>query len=223
MVAAVNAKPRSPHIPALTLPSRYAIVKRNWDSTEEASIPKEFRINEQIRAREVRLIGENGEQLGVMTSLEALRLARERTLDLVEVAPTAAPSVCRLLDYGRFRYDQAKKEQESRRHQRTIDIREVRFRPKIGPHDLERKVKLAHRLLQEGDKVKVSVQFRGREMTHPELGRMLLQRVSAELEPVANVEKPVEMEGRNMSIIFVPQQPKVQKPATVTKRDGQES
>lgn len=158
-----------------------------------------------------------------MTSLEALRLARERTLDLVEVAPTAAPPVCRLLDYGRFRYDQAKKERESRRNQRTIDIREVRFRPKIDPHDLEMKVKLAHRLLQEGAKVKVSVQFRGREMTHPELGRMLLQRVSAELEPVANVEKPVGMEGRNMSVIFVPQQPKVQKPATVAKQDAQES
>ena len=138
-------------------------------------------------------------------------MARERNLDLVEVAPTAAPPVCRLLDYGRFRYDQAKKEREARRNQHTIEIREVRFRPKIDPHDLDTKVRLAGRLLQEGDKVKVSVMFRGREMTHPELGRVLLNRVTAQLQSVALIEKPVEMEGRNMSVILVPQQPKVVK------------
>jgi translation initiation factor IF-3 len=138
-------------------------------------------------------------------------LARERSLDLVEVAPTAAPPVCRLLDYGRFRYDQAKKEREARRNQHTIEIREVRFRPKIDPHDLDTKVRLAGRLLQEGDKVKVSVMFRGREMTHPELGRVLLNRVTAQLQSVALIEKPVEMEGRNMSVILVPQQQKVVK------------
>ncbi len=138
-------------------------------------------------------------------------MARERSLDLVEVAPTAAPPVCRLLDYGRFRYDQAKKEREARRNQHTIEIREVRFRPKIDPHDLDTKVRLAGRLLQEGDKVKVSVMFRGREMTHPELGRVLLNRVTAQLQSVALIEKPVEMEGRNMSVILVPQQPKVVK------------
>ncbi len=138
-------------------------------------------------------------------------MARERSLDLVEVAPTAAPPVCRLLDYGRFRYDQAKKEREARRNQHTIEIREVRFRPKIDPHDLDTKVRLAGRLLQEGDKVKVSVMFRGREMTHPELGRVLLNRVTAQLQSVALIEKPVEMEGRNMSVILVPQQQKVVK------------
>ncbi len=138
-------------------------------------------------------------------------MARERSLDLVEVAPTAAPPVCRLLDYGRFRYDQAKKEREARRNQHTIEIREVRFRPKIDPHDLDTKVRLAGRLLQEGDKVKVSVMFRGREMTHPELGRVLLNRVTAQLQSVALIEKPVEMEGRNMSVILVPQPPKVVK------------
>ncbi len=130
---------------------------------------------------------------------------------MVEVAPTAAPPVCRLLDYGRFRYDQAKKEREARRNQHTIEIREVRFRPKIDPHDLDTKVRLAGRLLQEGDKVKVSVMFRGREMTHPELGRVLLNRVTAQLQSVALIEKPVEMEGRNMSVILVPQQQKVVK------------
>ncbi len=138
-------------------------------------------------------------------------MARERSLDLVEVAPTAAPPVCRLLDYGRFRYDQAKKEREARRNQHTIEIREVRFRPKIDPHDLDTKVRLAGRLLHEGDKVKVSVMFRGREMTHPELGRVLLNRVTEQLQGVALIEKPVEMEGRNMSVILVPQQPKVVK------------
>ena len=208
---------------ALTGPCAYAIVLPDISFAAEASIPKEFRINEQIRAREVRIIGENGEQLGIMTVGEAIRLGREQNLDLVEVAPTAAPPVCRLLDYGRFRYDQAKKERESRKNQHTIEIREVRFRPKIDSHDLTMKVKQAGRLLQEGDKVKVSVMFRGREMTHPELGRALLERVSSELTAVANVEKPIEMEGRNMSVIFVPQAPKEPKPVKPEAEEKQES
>ncbi|MEK7215667.1 MAG: translation initiation factor IF-3 [Chloroflexota bacterium] len=161
-------------------------------------------MNEQIRAREVRVIGDAGEQLGIMTVAEAVRHARERSLDLVEVAPTVVPPVCRLLDYGKFRYEQAKKEREARKHQHTIMIREVRFHPKIDGHDLDVKVKQAQRLLTEGDKVKISVLFRGREMTHPELGRGLLAKVADELKTISILEKPVEMEGRNMNIILAP-------------------
>ena len=142
---------------------------------------------------------------------EAARIAGDRNLDLVEVAPRVVPPVCRLLDYGRFRFEQAKKEREARRHQRTVVVREVRFRPKIDTHDLEFKVKQAIRLLSEGDKVKVSVLFRGREMSHPELGRGLLERVMIELKDVASIEKPVGMEGRNMSIILTPGVSKAQK------------
>lgn len=178
-----------------------------------ASIARDFRINEQIRAREVRVIGDGGEQLGIMTVPEAVRHARERNLDLVEVAPTVVPPVCRLLDYGKFRYEQAKKEKEARKHQHAVMVREVRFHPKIDGHDLEVKVKQAQRLLSEGDKVKISVLFRGREMTHPELGRGLLARVAEELKTISTMEKPVEMEGRNMNIILAPAAPKVQKVA----------
>jgi translation initiation factor IF-3 len=146
-----------------------------------------------------------------MPTTEAVRIARERNLDLVEVAPTGTPPVCRLLDYGRFRYEQAKKERDARKHQHNIVVREVRFHPKIGVHDLDMKVKQAQRLLQEGDKVKVSVLFRGREMSHPELGRSLLARVANELKSDGILEKPVEMEGRNMNIIVAPNQPKYAK------------
>lgn len=146
-----------------------------------------------------------------MPTLEALRVAREQNLDLVEVAPTGTPPVCRLLDYGRFRFEQSKKERDARKHQHTVVVREVRFHPKIGIHDLEMKVKQAQRLLQEGDKVKVSVLFRGREMSHPELGRSLLARVANELKENGILERPVEMEGRNMHIILSPAAPKIAK------------
>ncbi len=146
-----------------------------------------------------------------MPIAEALRIAREKSLDLVEVAPTGTPPVCRLLDYGRFRYEQAKKERDARKHQHNIVVREVRFHPKIGIHDLEMKVRQAQRLLQEGDKVKVSVLFRGREMSHPELGRNLLARVAADLKGDGLLERPVEMEGRNMHIIIAPNAPKFPK------------
>ncbi|HLE79891.1 MAG TPA: translation initiation factor IF-3 [Dehalococcoidia bacterium] len=161
-------------------------------------------MNEQIRAREVRVIGDNGEQLGIMSVQEALRSAREQNTDLVEVAPTAVPPVCRLLDYGRFKYEQAKKEREARKHQRTVVVREIRFRPRIDEHDFDFKVKQAHRHLEDGDKVKASVLFRGREMVHPELGQVILHRVIEQLKDVGSIEKPLQMEGRNMNIILAP-------------------
>jgi len=139
-----------------------------------------------------------------MSVQEALRSAREQNTDLVEVAPTAVPPVCRLLDYGRFKYEQAKKEREARKHQRTVVVREIRFRPRIDEHDFDFKVKQAHRHLEDGDKVKASVLFRGREMVHPELGQVILHRVIEQLKDVGSIEKPLQMEGRNMNIILAP-------------------
>ncbi len=161
-----------------------------------------MRVNERIRAREVRLIGEKGEQLGVMPLSQALETARKRSLDLVEVAATAVPPVCRLLDYGKYKFEQAKKDREARRSQKTSLLREVRIRPKIGIHDFEAKAKIAKKLLIGGDKVKVTVMFRGREITHPDIGWKLLQRMSESLKEVASVERQPLLEGKRMHIIL---------------------
>jgi translation initiation factor IF-3 len=161
------------------------------------------------------VIGEDGERLGVLPIAEALQAARERDLDLVEVAPGAVPPVCRILDYGKFMYDQAKKERSAARQVHHGDLREVRFKVKISDHDLEMKVRRAERFLSEGDKVKMSVMFRGREIVHPEIGRQLLERARTQLDGVANVEKPPTMEGRFMNMILGPSitQPRPKKEA----------
>jgi translation initiation factor IF-3 len=151
----------------------------------------------------VLLIAEDGSKR-VLPAVEALREAQEQGLDLVEVAPTANPPVARILDYGKFKYEQAKKEREAHKHQRQAVLREVRFKPKIGAHDIDFKTKVVRKLLDGGDKVKVSVMFRGREITHPEIGRELLQRVATNLGPAAVVEKQPAMEGRFMNMILVP-------------------
>ena len=157
------------------------------------------------------VIDDEGQKLGVIPIHQALQMAREQGLDLVEVAPNANPPVCRILDYGKFKYEQAKKEREAHKHQRQVVVREVRFKSKIGQHDLDFKTKVIGKLLKAGDKVKVSVLFRGREITHPEIGRELLQRVVAALteEGVATVEKQIGMEGRFMTMIVAPVAPKV--------------
>ncbi len=142
--------------------------------------------------------------MGVMTTPQALSLAREHDLDLVEVAPNSDPPVCRLLDYGKFRYLQSTKEREMRKTQKTNSLREVRFRPKIGIHDIQAKERLVHRLLGEGNKVKVSVMFRGREIDHPELAVNLLKQVNDVLKEEAKLEQPPKLEGRFMSIILAP-------------------
>jgi len=165
-------------------------------------IIKKLRVNEAIRAREVRLVGEKGEQLGIMPLNQALETARRHSLDLVEVAATAKPPVCRLLDYGKYKYEQAKKEREARKSQKVALLREVRLRPKIGDHDFEAKGRSARKLLDEGNKVKVTVLFRGREITHPEIGWKLLQRMSESLKEVASVDGQPLMEGKRMSIIL---------------------
>lgn len=164
----------------------------------------------------MRLIGESGEQLGVMPLHEALARARERNLDLVEVAPTAVPPVCRLLDYGKFRYEQTKKEREARKHQKVVLLKEVRVTPKIDEHDLDFKTRNVQKFLESGDKVKVSVRFKGRELAHPQLGRQVLEQVAERLKSVGTVERLPAMEGRTMSMIVSPiQSQRVEKPPRV--------
>ena len=167
-------------------------------------IIKYLRVNERIRAREVRLVGEKGEQLGIMPLSQALETARRHNLDLVEVAATAVPPVCRLLDYGKYKYEQAKKERELRRSQRVSLLREVRLRPKIDNHDFEAKTRLVRKLLGAGDKVKVTVMFRGREITHPEIGLKLLQRTAESLTGIASLDRQPSMEGKRMNIVLSP-------------------
>ncbi len=173
---------------------------------EEASkdIVKELRINTEIRAKEVRLVGEKGEQLGVMTLDQARNVARNHNLDIVEVAPTAVPPVCRLLDYGKYKYEQTKKEREARKGRKVALLREIRLRPKIGSHDFEAKARIARKLLDGGAKVQVVVLFRGRESTHPEIAWRLLQRMTESLKEAASVEgQPLRLGGR-MSLILSP-------------------
>jgi translation initiation factor IF-3 len=154
-----------------------------------------------VRAREVRLIDEDGQMLGIMSSMQALGIARERGLDLVEVSPMAMPPVCKLMDYGRFKYEQAKKENEARKNTKLIELKEIRMKPHTDIHDLMVKVRKIEEFLGEGDKVKVGVLFRGRELAHPELGRHLLERVIAELKGIATIERPPIMEGKMMSMM----------------------
>ncbi len=170
----------------------------------DKDIIKQLRINQMIRAREVRLVGEKGEQLGIMPLIQAQETARKHDLDLVEVAPAAVPPVCRLLDYGKYKYQQAKKDQEMRKSQKVSLLREVRLRPKIGDHDFEAKARTARKLLADGDKVKVTVLFRGREVTHPELGWKLLKRMTETLNENAAIERQPIMEGKRLNIILIP-------------------
>lgn len=163
-----------------------------------------MRINEEIRAREVRVIGSDGEQLGIMSGRDAQQLAYEKHLDLVEIAPTAKPPVCRIMDYGKYRYEQQKREKESRKKQKTFDIKEVKLRPGIEEHDFNVKFKNAVRFLEDGDKVKVTIMFRGRELSHPELGEVLLNKMAAQLKEMAVVERQPKLEGKNMIMIVAP-------------------
>lgn len=158
-------------------------------------------MNERIRAREIRLIDENGEMMGVMPPMRALDIAREKNLDIVEVSPNAVPPVCKLMDYGRFKYEQAKKENEARKHQKTITLKEIRMRPRTDEHDVEVKTRKIQEFLAEGDKVRVSVQFRGAEMRHPDIGRKLLDEIAEVLKGTVTIERSPSMEGRMMSMI----------------------
>ena len=161
-------------------------------------------INEEILDKEVRLIGHEGEQLGVMSAQEALRRATEQELDLVKIAPGSNPPVCRLMDYGKFRFEQAKKEKEAKKNQRVIEIKEIRMSPGIDTNDFNTKLKNAQKFLADGDRVKVSVRFRGREMAHTNIGEVLLKDFAAKCAEIANLDKQPKLEGRNMSIFLSP-------------------
>jgi translation initiation factor IF-3 len=186
-------------------------------------ISTEPRINERIRVNEVRLVGPNGEQVGIVAIGDALRLAQEADLDLVEVAPMARPPVCKLMDYGKFKYETAQKARESRKNQVNTVIKEMKLRPKIDPHDYETKKGHVVRFLKQGDKVKITIMFRGREQSRPELGYRLLQRLAADVEELGFVESSPKQDGRNMIMVLGPTKKKAdaraEKAADRARRD----
>lgn len=167
----------------------------------------DYQVNEEIRDREVRLIGDDGEQLGIMSIAAAMQIAIERDLDLVKIAPGSNPPVCKIMDYGKYRFEQSKREKEARKNQKTIDIKEIRLSLNIDVNDFNTKVKQAIKFLEGGDKVKVSIRFRGREMAHPELGTAIMQRFTDSVAEYGSVEKQPKLEGRSMTM-FVSAKPK---------------
>lgn len=178
-----------------------------------------MRINEEIHIREVRVTSATGEQLGIMATRDALQLAEEQHLDLVEVAPKAKPPVCRIMDFGKYRYEQQKRDKEAKKKQKVITIKEVKLRPNIEQHDFDVKLKNALRFIEEGNKVKVTIMFRGREMSHQELGRDVLRRVAEELKDLVAIERDAKLEGKNMIMILAP---KVSAKAPKAKTKGGE-
>lgn len=163
-----------------------------------------MRVNQEIRVPKVRVITESGEQLGILTLHEALQMAQEQALDLVEIVPTAVPPVCKIIDYGKFRYDQTKREKESKKSQHQVKVKELKISPNISEHDLEVKVRQAKKFLEDGNKVKMSCVFRGREMMHPEFGDRLLAKVTQDLDEVSAIEAPAKMFGRMMTLVLAP-------------------
>jgi translation initiation factor IF-3 len=170
----------------------------------ELHIARPLRVNDQIRIRQVRVIDDEGTQLGVMPTENALALARQKGLDLIEVSPTAVPPVCRISDYGRLKYEQSKKDKDARKKQKNWELKEVKLRPKIETHDYETKARMAERLLLDGGKVKVTIMFRGREITYTSFGKRLLDRMAADMTPIATVERDAKLEGKNMFMILAP-------------------
>jgi len=169
---------------------------------------KELLINEAIRDKEIRVIGADGSQLGIMSARDAQQIANEQNLDLVKIAPQATPPVCRIMDYGKYRFEQAKREKEARKNQRIIEIKEIRLSLNIDVGDLNTKVKQATKFLKEGNKLKVSIRFRGREMAHPELGREVMDRFAEQMAEYGTVEKPPKLEGRHMLMFIAAKQAK---------------
>ena len=186
---------------------------RAFDFSEVFTIANAVhQINEEILDKEVRLIGDQGEQLGIMSVVDALRIATEHELDLVKIAPGSNPPVCKIMDYGKFRFEQAKKEKEAKKNQRVIEIKEIRMSPGIDTNDFNTKLKNAQKFLNDGDRVKVSVRFRGREMAHTEIGADLLKDFAAKCAEIANMDKMPKLEGRSMSMFLSP------KPQTPPKK-----
>jgi translation initiation factor IF-3 len=183
-----------------------------------------LRVNDRIRVPEVRLVGPNGEQVGIVRIEDALRLAQESDLDLVEVAPTARPPVCKLMDYGKFKYENAQKARETRRNQTNTVIKEMKLRPKIDAHDYETKKGHVVRFLRQGDKVKITIMFRGREQHRPELGFRLLQRLAGDVEELGYVESAPKQDGRNMIMVIGPHKKKSEAKAEVrAERDRRQA
>ena len=174
----------------------------------------DHQINEEIRDKEVRLIGVDGEMLGIMSSEEALRIATEQEYDLVKIAPGSNPPVCRIMDYGKYRFEQTKKEKEAKKNQRVIEIKEIRMSPSIDTNDFNTKLKNGQKFLAEGNRLKVSVRFRGREMAHTEIGGVILRDFAAKCADIANLDKAPKLEGRNMSMFLSP------KPQTAPKKSS---
>ena len=166
---------------------------------------QELQINEQIRDKELRVIDSDGTQLGIMSLRQAMEIAEKKNLDLVKIAPQANPPVCKIIDYGKFRFEQAKREKEARKNQRVVEIKEVRLSLNIDTHDFETKKNHALRFISEGNKVKASIRFRGREMGHPELGLEIMRRFADAMSEVANVEKTAKLEGRTMLMFLAPE------------------
>lgn len=168
------------------------------------SISKNFLLNEEIREKELRVLGHDGEQLGLMSSKEALKIAEEKEMDLVMISPTANPPVCKIMDYGKFIYEQSKKDKEAKKKQKVVNLKEVRVSPKIEEHDIMIKATNARKFLEEGDKVKITVRFRGREADYSHVGNKILQNFAEKLAEVSTIEKPAKLEGRNMIMILTP-------------------
>jgi translation initiation factor IF-3 len=163
-----------------------------------------LRVNERIRGRECRLVGDTGEQLGIVSIRDALTMSREKGLDLIEVAPTANPPVCKIMDYGKYKYELGKRDREARKKQHISELKGIKLRPGIDEHDFQFKLKNALKFLEEGDKVKFTVTFRSREITHPEFARRSLERIAEESAEIAVIEKPPGMEGRTMTMVLTP-------------------
>lgn len=184
----------------------YALTGSNVNSDQthyrRCTTISDLMINGQIRDKEVRVIGENGEQLGIMSSREAMKLAQEAELDLVKIAPKAQPPVCKIIDYGKYRYELARKEKEAKKKQKTVEVKEVRLSPNIETNDLNTKVNNAKKFISKGNKVKVTLRFRGREMAHMQQSKHILDDFAKLLEDVAVVEKPAKLEGRSMSMVL---------------------
>ena len=167
-----------------------------------------YQINEEIKDKEIRLIGEDGAQLGIMPSSEAMKIAIEKELDLVKIAPGSSPPVCRIMDYGKYRFEQAKRDKEARRNQHIVEVKEIRMSPSIGANDFNVKLKHAQQFLKEGDRLKVTIRFRGREMAHTNIGEDLLKKFAAECAEFGTVDKNAKLEGRHMSMFLTPKQAK---------------
>jgi len=180
----------------------FARERKEWCRIATSDVNNETRINDRIRAREVRLVDPEGRQLGIKPLPEALHIARELDLDLVEVAPMANPPVCKILDYGKWRYEAAQRDKESRRKTSNIQIKEMKYRPKIGPGDFDTKTRRVARFLAEGHKVKITIMFRGREVAHPELGKAILDRIADDVGSLAKIEAAPKLDGRNMVMVL---------------------